>query len=46
MQGILWIEADKCESMLHMEEQAQYVEGGVAGCCRGIPSVYCKSGLG
>ena len=23
-----------CESILHMVEQAQFVKGGVAGCCR------------
>ena len=27
MQGTVWIEPDKCESMLHMEGQAWYVGG-------------------
>ena len=48
MQGIVWIEPDKHESMLHMEEQVQYVDG----CCRvcnSRPSVYggsvCKDSV-
>ena len=26
--------------MLHIEEQAQYLDGVLQGCCRGRPSVY------
>ena len=29
MHGIVWIEPDKCESILHVEGQSHYVEGGV-----------------
>ena len=31
MQGIVWIEPDEYESMLHMEGQAQCVEGMLQG---------------
>ena len=49
MQGTVWIEPHKCESVLHMEGQGQYVKG-VLHVCWGRPSVYggtaCKDGLG
>ena len=31
MQGMVWIEPDKRDSMLSMEGQAQYVEGVLKG---------------
>ena len=39
MQGMVWIEPDKHESILHVEGQAQYVEGvmqGVLGKTNGV----------
>ena len=47
--GAVWIESDKPESILHVEGQAQYVEGVYAGylgvdpvCVEGV----CRDGLG
>ena len=41
MQGTVWIEPDKRESMLHVVGQAQYVEGML----QGSPSVAIQMGL-
>ena len=38
MKGMVWIELDKREFMLHMEGQAWYVEGIMQWCSGGEPS--------
>ena len=44
MQGTVWIESDKRESILHMKGQAQYVEGMYAVVSWGVKPV-CLEGV-
>ena len=45
MQGMVWMNQITRQSMLQMMGQVQYVEGGVAGCCRVRHSVYWRERL-
>ena len=43
MEGMVWIEPDKCEFILHVEGQAQYVDGVLLDKVITHPTVQVKS---